>query len=101
MLLMNLYTISDRKVGEVATLRVNNRHIYYLITKEKYSNKPTYDTLRSSLESMKHHSVQHKVSHIAMPKIGCGLDRLRWDRVKAMLHDLFKDLDMSITVYYL
>jgi len=36
-----------------------------------------------------------------MPRIGCGLDKLKWDRVVAMIREVFADVDMAITVYYL
>ena len=41
------------RVGQVATLKVDGRYIYYLITKLKYNDKPTYETLRESLVDMK------------------------------------------------
>ena len=41
------------RVGQVATLNVDGRYIYYLITKLKYNDKPTYETLRESLVDMK------------------------------------------------
>ena len=47
------------------------------MTKEKYSDKPTYDSMRYSLEKMREHAGQHGVKEIAMPRIGCGLDGLQ------------------------
>lgn len=31
-----------------------------------------------------------------MPKIGCGLDRLQWDKVKEIIINTFKDIDLEI-----
>ncbi|XP_022291516.2 ADP-ribose glycohydrolase OARD1-like [Crassostrea virginica] len=89
------------KPGGVAILERNGRFIYYLITKVKYSDKPTYDSLRSSLESMKEHCLKHKVKHLAMPRIGCGLDLLKWEEVSVILIETFHDTDVAITVYSL
>lgn len=36
-----------------------------------------------------------------MPRIGCGLDRLEWDRVKEIIYEVCQDLELSVTVYYL
>jgi len=91
----------NAQVGQVAILKRQNRFVYYLITKERYFHKPTYDTLTASLRSMKNHAVTNKVKHIAMPKIGCGLDRLRWDVVEGIIKQEFKDTDLRITVYEL
>ena len=35
---------------------------------------------------------------LAMPKIGCGLDRLQWDKVKFMIEETFVDLDVEIII---
>lgn len=40
-------------VGEVATLQVQKRNIYYLITKENYYEKPTYDVMWKVLVNLR------------------------------------------------
>ncbi|XP_028439743.1 ADP-ribose glycohydrolase OARD1 isoform X1 [Perca flavescens] len=87
--------------GECAVLERDGRYIYYLITKKKASQKPTYDSLRQSLEDMKSHCVANRVTRISMPRIGCGLDRLQWCKVSEILEHCFKHTDISITVYSL
>ncbi|XP_066265187.1 ADP-ribose glycohydrolase OARD1-like isoform X2 [Branchiostoma lanceolatum] len=88
-----------QKPGGVAVLKTEQRYVYYLVTKEKYWQKPTYRSLESSLRAMKAHCVQHQVCRLSMPRIGCGLDRLHWDRVSQTVKDIFSDTDMAITVY--
>lgn len=36
-----------------------------------------------------------------MPRIGCGLDKLEWNKVKEMIKEIFEDTDIVIEVYYL
>lgn len=36
---------------------------------------------------------------MALPRIGCGLDGLEWDKVKDMLHEVFGDESVEIVVY--
>ncbi|NXC48141.1 OARD1 deacetylase, partial [Penelope pileata] len=91
----------QKKTGEVAVLQRDDRYIYYLITKKKVSHKPTYDDMRKSLQAMKTHSLNNGVTDISMPKIGCGLDGLDWDKVSAILGEVFEDTDIKITVYTL
>ncbi|XP_003207600.1 ADP-ribose glycohydrolase OARD1 isoform X1 [Meleagris gallopavo] len=91
----------QKKTGEVAVLQRDDRYIYYLITKKKVSHKPTYEDMRKSLEAMKTHCLNNGVTDISMPKIGCGLDRLDWDKVSAILGEVFEDTDIKITVYTL
>ncbi len=58
-------------MGNVAVLKqTGDRYIYNLVTKERYSDKPTYEALERSLESMREHAKKHGVKEIAMPKIG-------------------------------
>jgi len=90
-----------QKPGGVATLKRGNRHIYYLVTKEKYFHKPTYNTLKSSLAAMRDHCVSHGVTNLSMPRIGCGLDGLQWSKVKNIIDEVFKDTDIYVTVYTL
>ena len=71
------------------------------VTKVRYFHKPTYDTLSSSLHALRDHCVSSGVRELCMPRIGCGLDKLKWDRVVAMIREVFADMDMVITVYYL
>lgn len=35
-----------------------------------------------------------------MPKIGCGLDRLEWNKVLPMIQEIYADLDIQITIYH-
>ncbi|KAI3357518.1 hypothetical protein L3Q82_015937, partial [Scortum barcoo] len=90
-----------KMTGQCAVLRRDHRFVYYLITKKKANHKPTYDSLRQSLDDMKSHCLTNGVTRISMPRIGCGLDRLAWAGVSEILELLFKDTDISITVYSL
>ena len=72
-----------------------------LITKERYYNKPSYESLESALAWMKIVIRENNIKKIAMPLIGCGLDRLEWNKVKEILFNTFKDMDIEILVCYL
>ncbi len=72
--------------------------VFNLITKERYFQKPTYETLRGALECMKALCVQKGVRQAAMPVIGCGLDRLAWEQVSAVIQDVFADTGIEILV---
>ena len=77
------------------------RSVVNLVTKEKYYYKPTYQTLKESLVDMKCCYLVNFGEHaskIAMPKIGCGLDRLKWDDVEHIIKDVFADTDVKILV---
>ena len=76
-------------------------NVFNLVTKEKCSQKPTYFTLEVALNEMKEHMVSTKATKLAMPKIGCGLDKLNWDIVKLMIQKTFIDTDIDILICYM
>ena len=72
-----------------------------LITKRYYYNKPTYETLKESLAELKEYIDKKDIKRIFMPKIGCGLDGLKWEKVKLIIEEIFADADIEILVFYL
>ncbi|XP_060794127.1 ADP-ribose glycohydrolase OARD1 isoform X2 [Neoarius graeffei] len=95
----------QRKPGECAVLKRGflalNPVATFGITKQKYNQKPTYETLRQSLEAMKVHCVENGVTKLSIPRIGCGLDRLTWDNVSVIVEEVFQPTDVAVTVYSL
>ena len=76
-------------------------NVFNLVTKAFHYNKPTYESLYSALKDMYEQCKELGIKHLAMPKIGCGLDRLEWDKVSAMIKEVFGDLDIDILICYL
>ena len=69
-----------------------------LITKERCFHKPTYQSLKSALIVMKTICYKETITKIAMPVIGCGLDKLSWDKVSEIIQEVFSDSDIEILV---
>lgn len=72
-----------------------------MITKKKYWNKPTYESFTKSLIEVRDICIQKDIKYIGMPKIGCGLDRLQWGRVREIIQDVFNGIDIEIEIRYL
>ena len=73
--------------------------VYNLITKKKHWLKPTYDTLKAALNAMRTMVINNPdVKKIAMPQIGCGLDKLQWDKVSEIIKEVFGELDVEILI---
>ena len=66
-------------------------NVFNLVTKKKCYHKPTYDSLREALEMMKEQIDFLSITKLAMPKIGCGLDRLEWTKVYDIICEVFDD----------
>ena len=93
---------SKNKNG-VLILKNNIFFIANLVTKDKYWQKPTYESLEFSLLNMKKilENNNVKINRLLMPKIGCGLDKLNWSQVKSLLYKIFQDSNFNIYVFFL
>ncbi len=72
-----------------------------LVTKQRYFQKPTLETLRQSLESLREQAAERNLKKLAMPKIGCGLDKLKWEDVSVAIKDIFGETDIEILVRFI
>jgi hypothetical protein len=75
--------------------------VFNLVTKPHCYDKPTYETLAQALVDMVHQMHTFHMKKLAMPKIGCGLDRLDWEQVEVLIKGIFEDTDIDITIYEL
>lgn len=73
-------------------------NVFNLVTKAKCFQKPTYESLRESLEMMREQLELMNVTKLAMPWIGCGLDRLMRDNVYDIICEVFEDMDIEIVI---
>ena len=71
---------------------------FNLITKRNGYMKPTYSDLGYALVSMRETAIKRNIGKIAMPLIGCGLDRLKWDKVSVLIQKVFEKTDIEILV---
>lgn len=96
--LHKFYPIPDgEKYANVGkALLVDN--VFNLVTKARCFHKPTYDTLYETLCDMRNHCIDLNITKLAMPTIGCGLDRLDWESVQDMIKDVFGDDDIRIII---
>lgn len=76
-------------------------NVYNLVTKEKYWQKPTLNTVRQALFHAARVAYMNNNRKIAMPRIGCGLDRLNWTEVRELVKEAFSADDFEILVCYL
>ena len=95
-----------KKLKDIDDFEENNcailiDNVFNLVTKRKAFHKPTYDSLREALEDMSIQIQQLGIEKIAIPLLGCGLDRLNWNKVKEDIEEVFENVDIEILVCYL
>ncbi len=89
----------QKGVGECAYVEKKGRRILHLITKEKAGDRLTYDNLEQSLISARRICLEQKITTLAIPKIGCGLDRLEWSKVETLVNKIFGESTICVKVY--
>lgn len=89
--------------GSIGSIYASERcpNILGLVTKDRYYDKPTLDTMRAAIRELRtrletiawYDDRDNPLrTEIMMPHIGCGLDRLKWDDVKEILFDELREL---------
>ena len=73
-------------------------NVFNLVTKRKCWHKPTYESLKESLEMMREQLEFLDVTKLAMPKIASGLDRLEWNKVYEIICEVFEDMEIEIVI---
>lgn len=79
----------------------NGRKIFNLVTKQNFWNKPTLQSLEICVKEMAKLCKDNNIKYLGLPKIGCGLDRLNWYKVREIIKENFKDMPIQIEVRYL
>ena len=73
-------------------------NVFNLVTKQRHFHKPTYDSLKTALLDMRRQMEEFAITKLAMPRIGCGLDKLEWPKVRTLIEEVFGDMDVEILI---
>ena len=73
-------------------------NVFNLVTKARCFHKSTYDLLYETLIDMREQCEELDITKLAIPYIGCGLDKLQWNKVSDVIEDVFEDTDIEILV---
>lgn len=75
-----------------------NTTVYNLITKQLVSHLPDYQSVVKALIILKERMKRDNKNRLALPKIGCGIDRLEWYVMSELIKAIFSDTDVDILV---
>ena len=81
-------------IGDV----IQTGRIINLFTKQKYFHKPTIQDFIQTIYNFKEFCIKNNIKYLAIPKLGCGLDKLDWKDVEPFLREMFEDIDIEILV---
>ena len=80
--------------------------VYNMFTKEKYWYNSTRNmapgeyekNLKEALVRVKNSMIKHNEIKLAMPRIGCGLDRCNWNNISSLIKEVFSDTEIEIKI---
>jgi hypothetical protein len=73
-------------------------NVFNLVTKPRCYHKPRYEAIREALEAMREMMEINATTKLAMPKIGCGLDKCEWSKVYDIICEVFENTDVEILI---
>lgn len=79
----------------------DNNAVINMVTKENYWDKPSYINFEKTLKDVVDICKHYNITKLAMPKIGCGLDKLDWRIVYHLIETEFAGLDIEITICHI
>lgn len=94
-------------VGDVAYMDSWNKKakttqtLFYMVTKEKYYQKPTIRTVSKALRRLRYLIMEMGITTLSMPMISTGLDQMSWPLVLQEIETAFYGSNVKITIWYL
>lgn len=73
-------------------------NVAMLIVKESCYDRADEDYLRSALEDLREKCESNGYDRIAMPKICCGNNGMKWKVIKKMIKETFKGSDVFVMI---
>jgi len=93
----------DLKPGKVFISSVNStgkvQYIANFATKDHWRQPSRIEWINSGLEDLRKQLKNLPVDSVAIPPLGCGHGGLKWDEVRPLLEDAFKNFDMHVFVF--
>lgn len=83
-----------RVLGNV--IKINR--VFNLMTKFVCSDKPTFRIFALCMYRLKIMCEERDIKYLAMPKLGAGLDKLKWEKVRSCIKETFEHTDIDILI---
>ena len=76
-------------------------HIFNLITKERFDDKPSLEDFRKSIVALKSKMQALNIKTLAVPELGSGRDKLNLSKVIHVLQSILVEAGIGIIMYHL
>lgn len=90
---------NEAKIGDVITQVVEDKLILHVVTKSKYYEPfPTWNNYKLGIKNLLKICEEKSIDKLHIPKLGCGLDALNWEKCFLLLKQLFTNSKTKVTV---
>ncbi|KAI8968955.1 hypothetical protein BDF20DRAFT_135890 [Mycotypha africana] len=92
--------MQKKQVGQVASIIHGQRHIFYMITRQKSYNKTTYSNMERCLIELRRLCEKEGVYSLVLPRqLGGGLDGLQEKYIKDTIFTVFQGWQGKLVMY--
>lgn len=93
---------NELTIGKCFTTFENGKYIVNFPTKNHWKNKSEYSYIEEGMLALIRHINHYNIKSISIPKLGCGLGGLEWNKVKQIIVDNLQPLinDKQIIVEF-
>ena len=78
---------------------ISERYIFSLVTKFRYYHKPTYESVLASLYELREIVIDAGISHLSLPKLASGYDKLDFNIIFELICQVFDPLPITIYIH--
>lgn len=89
----------NKSVTEITAIKNNQQYLLYMINKEIYHQKPTYETMFYTIKNLRQFCETENIKKVALPRIGSGHDRLDWEQVRTMIRYIFRNSKIKVLIF--
>ncbi|CAH1716191.1 unnamed protein product [Aphis gossypii] len=86
------------QIGDAIPIKIGNKIIYHLVTKQKYFHKPKYDDIKLTIQNLKKSMQKLHDFKIAIPTIASGVDKCNWAIIKQSIFKEFSNTNIDLLI---
>jgi len=86
------------QIGDAIPIKIGNKIIYHLVTKQKYFHKPKYNNIKLTIQNLKKSMQKLHDFKIAIPTIASGIDKCNWTIIKQTIFTEFLNTNINLLI---
>lgn len=86
------------QIGDAIPIKIGNKIIYHLITKQKHFHKSKYDDIKLTIQNLKKLMQKLYDFKIAIPTIASGIDKCNWTITKQFIFTEFLNTNIDLLI---